>query len=196
VHRVGNGVSPPAVIFKTDPEYSEIARKLYARGAVMLTIIVDPNGTARDIKVVKSLGFGLDEKAIEAVEKWKFRPGMKSGQPVNVRATIEVNFRLIQLKAGTWCSGPMAFALEGGLTPPVVRGGAMPKPDGDDSNESVVLGFTVDSTGSVTGIHSISGSESASELLTRNLATWKFQPAMKGNEPVDATGTVNFFKGP
>jgi len=45
--------------------------------------------------VVKSLGMGLDEKAIEAVEKWKFKPGMKGGQAVNVRATIEVNFRLL-----------------------------------------------------------------------------------------------------
>ncbi len=95
VYRVGGGVSQPAVIFKVDPEYSEEARKAKYSGTVMLAVIVDAEGRARDIHVVKSLGMGLDEKAIEAVEKWKFRPGMKGGQAVNVRATIEVNFRLL-----------------------------------------------------------------------------------------------------
>ena len=95
VFRVGGGVSQPAVIFKVDPEYSEEARKAKYSGTVMLAVIVDAEGHARDIHVVKSLGMGLDEKAIEAVEKWKFKPGMKGGQAVNVRATIEVNFRLL-----------------------------------------------------------------------------------------------------
>src|SRR5580658_2493673 len=95
VFRVCGGVSQPAVSFKVDPEYSEEARKAKYSGAVMLSIIVDAEGKARDIHVVKSLGMGLDEKAMEAVEKWKFKPGMKGGQAVNVRATIEVNFRLL-----------------------------------------------------------------------------------------------------
>jgi periplasmic protein TonB len=95
VFRVGGGVSQPAVIFKVDPEYSEEARKAKYSGTVMLSVVVDAEGKARDIHVVKSLGMGLDEKAIEAVEKWKFKPGMKGGQAVNVRATIEVNFRLL-----------------------------------------------------------------------------------------------------
>ncbi len=95
VFRVGGGVSQPAVIYKVDPEYSEEARKAKYSGEVMLSIVVDTEGRARDIHIVKSLGMGLDEKAVEAVEKWKFKPGMKSGQPVNVRATIAVNFRLL-----------------------------------------------------------------------------------------------------
>ena len=95
VFKVGGGVSQPAVIFKVDPEYSEEARKAKYSGMVMLAVIVDVQGHARDIHVVKSLGMGLDEKAIEAVEKWKFKPGMKGGEAVNVRATIEVNFRLL-----------------------------------------------------------------------------------------------------
>jgi protein TonB len=95
VFRVGGGVSQPAVIFKVDPEYSEEARKAKYSGTVTLAVIVDADGHARDIHVVKSLGMGLDEKAIEAVNKWKFKPGMKGGQAVNVRATIEVNFRLL-----------------------------------------------------------------------------------------------------
>jgi protein TonB len=95
VFRVGGGVSQPMVISKVDPEYSEEARKAKYSGTVMLSVIVDAEGHARDIHVSKSLGMGLDEKAIEAVEKWKFKPGMKGGQAVNVRAVIEVNFRLL-----------------------------------------------------------------------------------------------------
>jgi TonB family protein len=95
VFKVGGGVSQPSVLFKVDPEYSEEARKAKYSGTVMLAVVVDVEGHARDIHVVKSLGMGLDEKAIEAVEKWKFKPGMKGGQAVNVRATIEVNFRLL-----------------------------------------------------------------------------------------------------
>jgi TonB family protein len=93
VYKVGNGTTQPAVVFKVDPEYPEEARKAKVSGTVALSVIVGQDGKARSIHVVKSLGVGLDEKAIEAVKKWKFKPGMKGGQPVNVRATIEVNFR-------------------------------------------------------------------------------------------------------
>jgi TonB family protein len=88
-------VSAPAVIVKVDPEYSEEARMAKYSGTVVLSVVVDQEGRARDIHVLKSLGMGLDEKAVEAVQKWKFKPGMKGGQAVNVRAQIEVNFRLL-----------------------------------------------------------------------------------------------------
>jgi protein TonB len=95
VFNVGAGVSKPVVIYKIDPEYSEEARKAKYSGIVELAVIVDTDGHAREIRVAKSLGMGLDEKAIEAVAKWKFKPGMKGGQAVNVRALIDVNFRLL-----------------------------------------------------------------------------------------------------
>jgi protein TonB len=93
--RVGGGVSAPAVLFKVDPEYSEEARKAKYSGTVTLAVVVTPDGKATEIHVIKSLGMGLDEKAVEAVQKWKFKPGLKGGQAVPVRATIEVNFRLL-----------------------------------------------------------------------------------------------------
>jgi len=95
VYRVGGGVTAPIVLTKKDPEYSEEARKAKYQGMVLLSIVVSTSGTAGDIKVVRSLGLGLDEKAIEAVKQWKFKPGYKDGKPVAVQATIEVNFRLL-----------------------------------------------------------------------------------------------------
>jgi protein TonB len=93
--RVGGGVSQPAVVFKVDPEYSEEARKAKYSGTVMLQLVVDVDGKAKNIKVMKGVGLGLDEKAVEAVQKWKFTPGKKNGQAVPVYATVEVNFRLL-----------------------------------------------------------------------------------------------------
>ncbi|MGA2130965.1 MAG: energy transducer TonB [Bryobacteraceae bacterium] len=95
VFRVGGGVTAPVPLYKPEPEYSEEARKAKYQGTVVLYIEVDTSGKARNLKVVRSLGLGLDEKAMEAVEKWKFRPGYKDGKPVVVAATVEVNFRLL-----------------------------------------------------------------------------------------------------
>jgi TonB family protein len=94
-YRIGGGVSPPSVILKVEPEYSEEARKAKFQGTVVLFVVVDEKGNPRELKVMRPLGLGLDQKAIEAVEKWKFKPGMKDGKPVAVQATIEVNFRLL-----------------------------------------------------------------------------------------------------
>jgi protein TonB len=92
---VGGGVSAPVLVSKVEPEYSEEARKAKYQGTVLLYIEVDPSGRAENVRVLRSLGLGLDEKAMEAVKKWKFKPGYKNGQPVTVVATIEVNFRLL-----------------------------------------------------------------------------------------------------
>jgi protein TonB len=94
-YRIGGGVSAPSVLSKVEPEYSEEARKAKWQGTVILALVVDDQGRPQNLKVLRSLGLGLDQKAIEAVEKWRFKPGMKDGKPVPVQATIEVNFRLL-----------------------------------------------------------------------------------------------------
>jgi len=93
--RVGGGVTAPQLQHKVEPEYSEEARKAKFQGTVVLYIEVDTSGKATNIHVLRSLGLGLDEKAMEAVKKWTFIPGKKNGVPVTVQATVEVNFRLL-----------------------------------------------------------------------------------------------------
>lgn len=95
VFRVGGGVTAPALLYKVEPEYSEEARKAKYQGTVLLYVQVDSSGKAINMRVLHSLGLGLDEKAMEAVRKWKFKPGMKDGKAVTVEAQIEVNFRLL-----------------------------------------------------------------------------------------------------
>jgi protein TonB len=95
VYRIGGGVSAPVPVFHPEPEYSEEARKAKWQGSVVLQIVVDDAGVPQEIKVIHSVGLGLDQKAIEAVRKWRFKPGLKDGKPVPVSANIEVNFRLL-----------------------------------------------------------------------------------------------------
>jgi TonB family protein len=94
VFRVGGGVSAPRVLYQPDPEYSEQARKAKYEGTCVLGLIVGPDGLPRNIRISRSLGMGLDEKAIEAVRQWKFEPARKNGQPVAVQISVEVDFRL------------------------------------------------------------------------------------------------------
>jgi periplasmic protein TonB len=94
VFRVGGGVSAPKALDTPDPEYSEEARKAKYQGTCILWLIVDQNGRPQQIKVARSLGMGLDQKAVEAVQHWKFEPAMKDGHPVAVQINVEVNFRL------------------------------------------------------------------------------------------------------
>jgi len=94
VYRVGGGVSAPRPIYDPDPEYSEEARKAKFQGIVLLTAVIGPDGRPRDLRVARSLGMGLDQKAIDAVGKWRFKPGMRNEKPVSVLVSIEVSFRL------------------------------------------------------------------------------------------------------
>jgi TonB family protein len=85
----------PSVIQQVPPVYTDEARAKKISGSVLLSVVVGTDGKAGDIQVVRSLDPGLDQRAIEAVQKWVFRPGMKNGAPVTVRAQIEVNFKLL-----------------------------------------------------------------------------------------------------
>lgn len=86
------GVGGPIAIYKPEPMYSEEARKAKYQGTVVLWIVVDAQGNVGNVRVVKPLGLGLDEKAVETLRTWKFRPATRNGVPVPV--SVEVTFRL------------------------------------------------------------------------------------------------------
>ena len=94
IFHVGGGVSPPRAIYQPEPEFSEEARKAKYQGTCTLGLIVGTDGRPTNIRVLSSLGMGLDEKAIEAVKNWKFEPAMKDGHPVRVEIAVEVDFHL------------------------------------------------------------------------------------------------------
>ncbi|HKF49735.1 MAG TPA: energy transducer TonB [Terracidiphilus sp.] len=95
VYRVGGGISAPVAINAPEAEFSDEARRAKYQGVCLISLIVDAQGNPQNPRVVRPLGMGLDEKALEAVRKYKFKPAMKDGRtPVPVMITIEVNFRL------------------------------------------------------------------------------------------------------
>jgi TonB family protein len=93
--------TPPSLVSKVEPEYTKEARKKKFSGNVLLSLIVGTDGIPRDIKVVSPLGLGLDEKAMEAVSKWRFKPGTRNGVPVPVKAQAEVSFKLCNPNCGS-----------------------------------------------------------------------------------------------
>jgi periplasmic protein TonB len=92
--RIGGGVSAPEVIYSVEPEFSEEARKAKVAGNVLVSLWVEPNGLPSHVRVVRGVGMGLDEKAVEAVKQYKFKPAMENGKPVEVELNIEVNFQI------------------------------------------------------------------------------------------------------
>jgi TonB family protein len=94
IYRVGRGVTAPTVISKVDPEYSEAARIAKVQGTVVLEAVVAEDGVPKVLGVIRGLGYGLDENAVAAIERWRFKPGTKDGTPVKVSLNIEVNFNL------------------------------------------------------------------------------------------------------
>ncbi len=93
-HLGESGVIAPRIIYKTEPEFSEEARKAKYQGVVGLNVVIGPDGRVHNAQVVHSLGMGLDEKAIEGVKLWKFDPAKKDGRPVAVAVYIEVDYHL------------------------------------------------------------------------------------------------------
>lgn len=95
LYHVGGGISAPVAINAPEAEFSDEARRAKYQGEVMISLIVDAQGNPQNPRVVRPLGMGLDEKALEAVRKYKFKPALKDGRTaVPVMVTIAVNFRL------------------------------------------------------------------------------------------------------
>lgn len=94
VYRVGCGIKPPRPVRQREPEYSEHARKKKLFGTVVLSAVIDSGGNVRDIKVTRSLEASLDQRAIEALNQWKFQPASKDGQAVPVKVDVEMSFRV------------------------------------------------------------------------------------------------------
>lgn len=95
IYKAGGDVTPPEVFYRPEPEYTEKARKAKLQGSVALSFVVGIDGRATDIKVVRGLGLGLDEQAVKALKRWKFKPGYKDGKPVDVSVTVAMTFQLL-----------------------------------------------------------------------------------------------------
>jgi len=93
-YSIGGDVSAPRLIYQVDPEFSEEARKAKFQGEVLVALVVDASGRPTQVHVIRPVGMGLDEKAVEAVRQYKFAPAKKGGNPVPVMLNVAVNFQI------------------------------------------------------------------------------------------------------
>jgi TonB family protein len=101
VYRVGEaGVTAPTIISKVEPNYTEEARKANIQGTVTLETIIDEKGVPKVVRILRSLGYGLDESAVTAFEQWRFSPATKDDQAVKVQLKVEMNFNIGQKRPG------------------------------------------------------------------------------------------------
>jgi TonB family protein len=94
IFHVGKGVTPPKAIFSPEPKFSEAARHATFQGVVTLGVQVDSTGIPRNVRILSPIGVGLDQKAVLAVQGWRFKPAVKDGHPVAVEIAVEVDFHL------------------------------------------------------------------------------------------------------
>jgi len=92
--RIGGSISTPVPMYVVQPEYTQEAREAKVSGTVLVNLIVDGQGSPQNVHILRGLGDGLDEKAVEAVKQYKFKPAMLDGRPVPVKLNVEVNFKL------------------------------------------------------------------------------------------------------
>ena len=123
IYSVGGEVTAPVPLYKPEPEYSEEARRAKYQGTVVLWILVGASGHVERAGIVRPLGLGLDAKALEAVRTWKFKPALRRGVPVPVRAIVEVSFRL----GGAPCRLRFAFAETSGAETDQLSWGKFPQ---------------------------------------------------------------------
>ena len=194
--KIGGNVSRPEVAAKVEPKYSEEARRAKYEGTAIIFVVVDANGRARDLKVLRPLGLGLDEAALDAVREWTFRPGMKDGQPVAVQATIEVNFRLLDKPSKpAWHLDNISFRPPVGAERPHLAGTKFPKPS-EWAHAFVVVSFDVDEKGKPVNPHADKSSdEQWEDQVLDAVKGWRFEPGVKDGTPVVVPCTVRIAIG-
>lgn len=92
--QVGGAVLKPEVVFRSEPRYTELARKARVEGVVILRAVIDERGNVTDVQILRGQPMGLDQSAVDAVRTWRFKPATLHGQPVKVYFNLTVNFTL------------------------------------------------------------------------------------------------------
>ncbi len=195
VHEPRKSATAPHVIFKPDPEYTEEARHARVNASVTIKLIVRPEGTVSDVRVLRAAGFGLDEKAVECVETWKFAPGMKDGQAVPVQAMVEVNFRISTANPSQ--QARLTFTLPpGAQRPELVKGTMPPNPGPSDPDQRFRIGLTVDTKGKPENLAIIDTTDPKwADRAMREIEKWRFEPASINGQATAVDGVWELTAG-
>lgn len=199
--KIGANISAPVVLHSVEAEFSDEARRAGYQGISIISLIVDAEGNPQNIRVVRALGMRLDEKAIEAIRQYKFKPGMKDGTtPVPVAITIEVAFRLYHGKkpggpASVPIDAPRFDTVPDGVIPPILLNYVVPKYSHDGRKKRIsgdcVIGLAVDIEGVPQNVHVVTSLEpSLDGNAVEAVKRWRYAPAMINGIPTRFESTV------
>lgn len=175
---IRSGDTPPELLFRVEPEYSEESRRARINASVQIEGVVDRAGRLQRIRVLRGAGFGLDERAVEAVRRWQFKPGVKSRSRAEVKAMFTVPFRAFPHGA----TAHLQFRLADGTTAPVLLASTVTPIESFGQIRKYHL--EVDAEGRTESV------DGPSDGLRDRIAMWRFIPSMRGGSPVRAIGEL------
>jgi len=196
VFRPGPEVAAPFVVAKAKPAYTEEARLAKLEGSVLLSLVVVADGQPRDIQVARPLGLGLDESAVENVRTWQFKPGTRSGTPVDVQVNEEVFFRP-QRTLWDWHLVRAVFQPPTAATRPVLIKVKFPATVDLEQNASVTISFDIGPNGVPLNARVAKSSDARweSELLAALHEGWRFRPGTIDGKPARVPAWFEFVRG-
>ena len=184
----GTVIMPQVIEYTTPPLYSDEARNLGIEGIVRLEVRVGVDGRPGNLRIVKGLGFGLDENALLAVREWKFTPGQRSRNPEETTTEVSVEFSLRNAELNESIANDMATRVGPGVVPPrIIHRVDPPYADGKDlaHARAVVLDAVIEENGAPRVVRVVrSLSWELDESAIGALKQWRFSPAMKDGHPV------------
>ena len=180
------------VVYQLEPQYTEEARQAGREGTVVLYVEVAPNGLAERIRVLRSLGFGLNENAVEAVQHWIFEPEFRNGTAVTAGTVVFVDFRLpveSRPSAKTTVSEVFRLGPSSGITPPRIISRVEPvyteQARKAHLQGTIVLYVEVTPEGQLQNVQLLQGlGMGVDELAVERISQWRFEPATKEGKPV------------
>src|SRR6266404_1579382 len=182
--------TPPRVLSKSEPAYSEEARRAGVNSTAILSFVVNAEGAPQDIQVVRLAGFGLDEKAIQAVSAWRFQPGTRQGVPVPTKTQVEVNFRLL-LPQHEGQIARLNFILLPGVSAPELLTGTMPANPNEPGNAHLRIALSVSPEGVPQNFSVLETTSTQwAEGALGEMRAWRFRPADRGG-PVEVKGVFD-----
>ena len=175
LRRIGGAVSSPTLLHYVNPQFSEQARAAKFSGMVLVTLIVDANGMPQDVHVLRGVGMGLDEEAVEAVKQYTFRPAMENGKPVAVQLNVQVNFQILD-------SPKVLHSVPLELSPEAIQSRA---------SGAIQVAFIVDKDGNAQNVHVTRGAGMGmDERAVEAIKQYKFEPFLKDGQPVAQATTL------
>jgi len=184
-------VTAPEALQTTSPEYTSEAKLAGLQGFVDVAMDVDEDGNVRDPRIDRTLGLGLDEKVLEALTTWKFKPGLKEGLPVRVPISAEVTFRMEHTTR--WILARAAFNPPDGVSRPTVIEAPYPTDLGSNQLRMASISFDVGEDGFPFNLFQYGPNLSVEGEIRSVVSRWRFRPGMKNGTPVPVRCTLEFF---